>query len=177
MQQSATRPTRVGQRSLPDVIGLGGATAGFLAGAVMVLLSPILSLLAGISIWLPPRLIAATFLGSSAIEETGFAIGPVLMGLVIHMITSVVLGIIFGIVTHRVLHLTTDFGLPIYAGLAYGLIVFFVAQFIILPLVNPSLAEFTVTPFMAQNVIYGLCLGLFFILVRPQPYTNTTEDR
>lgn len=175
MQSIADKPTTIGWFHLPDVMGLGGAVAGFLAGAVMVLLSPILSWINGISLWEPPRLIAATVLGQSAISDTGFAVQPVLIGLIIHMLVSVVLGFIFGIVLNRVLHLTTDFGLPIYVGLSYGLIVFFVAYFILLPILNPALRENYIPSLVAQNVAFGMCLGIFYTLVRPKPYMNTAE--
>lgn len=174
MQSAASKPTVAGSR-IPDIIGLGGAVAGFLAGVVMVLLSPILSWLNGISLWEPPRLIAATVYGGTVLNDTGFAVGPVLTGLVVHLITSIVLGIIFGIVLNRVLHLTTDFGLPIYVGICYGLIVFFVAYFLILPILNPTLRESYIPALIAQNVTFGICLGIFYTLVRPKPYTNTTE--
>lgn len=173
MHGTTNRPTLVGQWSLPDVIGLGGGVAGFLAGAVMVLLSPILSWINGVTMWEPPRLIAATVLGASAINETGFALVPVLAGLLIHMLTSVVLGVIFGLVSNRLLHLTTDFGLPVYVGLVYGMLIFFVAYFLILPAINPMLADSPMGPLIAQNVVFGMCLGIFYLLVRPEPYTNT----
>lgn len=176
MQNTANRSTVVGRRTLPDVVGLGGAVAGFLAGAIMVVLSPILSVLNGITIWEPPRLIASTFLGASALDSTGFAVGPVLTGLVIHMITSVVLGFLFGVVINRVLHLTTDFGLPIYAGLVYGMLIFFVAYFLILPPLNPQFANYSMGALIAQNIVFGICLGIFYMIVRHKPYTNTIEQ-
>lgn len=175
MQNTANRSTLVRSRSLPDVIGLGGAIAGLLAGAVMVLLSPLLSYLNGISVWEPPRLIASTVLGSTVLNDTGFAAGPVLVGLLVHMLTSVALGVVFGVIVNRVLHLTTDFGLPIYMGLVYGLIIFFIAYFIILPIVNPALTEDYVAALIAQNVVFGMCLGIFYTLVRPKHFTNTVE--
>lgn len=177
MQSVANKPTAVGGWSLPDVFGLGGALAGFLAGVVMVLLSPLLSWMNGISLWEPPRMIAATVLGSSAVSSTGFALQPVLIGLLVHMVTSIALGFIFGIVLNRVLHLTTDFGLPIYVGLSYGVIVFFVAYFILLPFLNPTLRASYIPALVAQNIIFGMCLGVFYTLLRPQPYTNTIEPQ
>jgi hypothetical protein len=176
VQQTATRPTAVGRWSLPDVVGLGGAVAGLLAGIVMVVISPILSFLNGITIWEPPRLIASTLLGESVLNETGFALQPVLIGLMIHLIVSTLLGVLFGIVLNRVLKLTTDFGLPIYFGIAYGLIGFFVAYFIALPILNPVVISSYIPALVAQNVIYGICLGIFYSLVRPKPYTNTAEQ-
>jgi hypothetical protein len=170
MQSSASRQTWNRRRHIPDVIGLGGAVAGFLAGAVMVLLSPILSLLTGIDVWEPPKIIAATVYGPSVMDTTGFVAGPVITGTLIHFAISIVLGAIFGIVCHRLFHLTTDFGLPALIGLCYGLMIFFVAYFII-PMINPTVVEYGMAPVIAQNMAFGICLGMFYSLVRPQPYT------
>ena len=174
MQRIASRPTLIGKRTLPDVIGLGGAVAGFLAGAVMVVISPLLSMLSGISIWEPPKLIAAALLGSSAVSEPGFILGPVLLGTLIHFVVSIALGFMFGVVSHRILHMTTDFGMPVYAGLCYGLLIFFVAYFVILPQVNPTLLESGtgMGPVIAQNLVFGVSLGIFYMLVRPEPYLD-----
>ena len=170
METSASSPTLSTRRSLPDIIGLGGAVAGFLAGLVMILLSPILAFLTGIGIWEPPKMIAATLLGPAAMEQPGFALVPVVTGAAIHMVTSIVLGAVFGIIFHRMLHLTTDFGLPLYAGLGYGMITFLIAYFIVLPLVNPLLTESSMLPLITQNVAFGLCLGIFYVMLRPQMY-------
>jgi hypothetical protein len=170
MQGSASKQAFTHRRQIPDVVGLGGAVAGFLAGAVMVLLSPILSLLTGVSVWEPPKIIAATVLGSAAVNTTGFDLVPVITGTAIHFVISIALGAIFGIITHRLLHMTTDFGLPALIGLCYGLIIFFVAYFII-PLINPTVNEYGMAPVIAQNMAFGICLGIFYSLVRPQPYT------
>lgn len=171
MQSSARKPPFTQRRALPDIVGLGGAVAGFLAGAVMVLLSPILSLLTGISIWQPPKIIAATVYGASIANNTSFEAGPVIMGTLIHFAISIVLGAIFGIIMHRMFHLTTDFGLPALSGLCYGLIIFFFAYFIA-PLVNPVVNQYSMAAVIAQNLAFGICLGIFYSMVRPQPYTN-----
>jgi len=168
-QQSSTR-----FRALPDVPGLGGAVAGLLAGVVMVLVSPLLSLLTGIGIWEPPKLIAAAapWYREAALETPGFALEPVLTGTVIHFATSVVLGIIFGLIFHRLLHLTTSFGTPVLIGLIYGLVIFIVAYAVVLPAMNPMLRDSLLAPFVAQNMVFGACVGLFFMWLRPQPYTE-----
>jgi hypothetical protein len=177
MQGTVNRSALGHSPALPNVIGLGGAVAGLLAGAVMVVLSPILSLLTGLSVWEPPKLIAATVLGERALSQPGFDLGPVLLGGVLHFVTSIILGIIFGVISHRVLHLTTDFGLPIYVGLCYGMLIFFVAYFVILPGVNPAIVQNSagMGPLIAQNLVFGLVLGIFYTWVRPEPYTNTRD--
>ena len=170
MQGSASKQAFTRRRQIPDVVGLGGAVAGFLAGAVMVLLSPILSLLTGVSVWEPPKIIAATLLGPAVVNTPGFDPVAVITGTAIHFIISIALGAIFGIITHRLLHMTTDFGLPALIGLCYGLIIFFVAYFII-PLINPTVNEYGMAPVIAQNMAFGIFVGIFYSLVRPHPYT------
>ncbi len=176
--QSSARTSPVGRRwALPDVTGLGGAVAGFLAGAVMVLLSPILSLLTGIGIFEPPKLIAATVLGQAATDTPGFVLAPVLVGTLIHFITSIALGFLFGVVFHRLFHLPTAFGTAVLIGLCYGILIFVVAYFFILPAINPALVGAPLAPLVAQNMVFGICLGIFYTWVRPLPYDETRGVR
>ena len=156
--------------ALPDVVGLGGAVAGLGAALVMVLLSPLLSLLSGVSIWTPPKLIAATVYGPRVVATPDFALGPVLTGLGVHLVTSIILGVGFGVIYHRLLHLTTAFGLALLLGLCYGIGIFIVAYFVVLPTIDPPLAEAVLAPFLAQNLVFGLCLGSLYGWLRPHPY-------
>ncbi len=160
---------------LPDIAGLGGATAGLLAGLLMIVVSPALSWLTGIGIWEPAKLIAATIYGPSVTQTVGFVLGPVVTGTAIHIGTSVALGFAFGLVFHRVLHLKTDFCTPLLVGLVYGLLIFVVAYTIALPAINPILRGSLMAPFVAQNMVFGVSLGGFFSLLRPEPYVNTLE--
>jgi uncharacterized membrane protein YagU involved in acid resistance len=173
MRQSFTRQRQAVSQRIPDIAGLGGAISGFLAGIVMIVLSPLLSLLTGIGIWEPPKLIAATILGPSVVQQPGFVAGPVIVGTVVHLLISVVLGFLFGLIFHRLLHLTTDFGTPLLVGLCYGLVIFFVAYIFVLPVINPLLHDSWLAPFIAQNMVFGICLGGFYTLLRPQHYDIT----
>jgi hypothetical protein len=170
MLHSQSHPVRHVRRFLPDVLGLGGAVAGLFAALVMVLLSPLLSLLSGLSIWMPPKLIAATVYGPGVLATPEFAVGPVLVGVLLHVVTAVMLGVVFGVVYHRLWHLTTAFGTALLVGLCYGIVIFMGAYFLVLPHVNPLLTEAVVAPFLAQNLVFGLCLGSFYGWLRPQPY-------
>ena len=164
------RPRR--RLELPNIIGLAGAVAGLLAGIVMVLFSPILSLLSGIDIWVPPKLIAATVYEPSVLDTPGFALEPVLMGTAIHFGTSIVLGFIFGVVFNRLLHLPTDYGMPLLVGMVYGILIFFLAYALVLPVLNPTLRDFMIAPFLAQNMVFGICVGVLYTWLRPIPYAE-----
>ncbi len=161
--QSAVSP-------LPDVIGLGGALAGLAGGLVMAVVAALISASMGQDIWHESKRIAAIVYGPSALAASGFDLGPVLTGSLIHLLVSALLGAIFGIVTRRWLHLTSDFGTPVMAGLVYGLLIWMAAYFVVLPLLNPALLDVYTPAFIIQHVAYGVVLGLVYMWLRPQPY-------
>jgi hypothetical protein len=155
---------------IPNVIGLGGAIAGLAGGVAMAVVAALLSASLGQDIWHEPKRIAVIVYGPSALAASGFDPGPVLVGTLIHLLVSALLGAIFGIVTRRWLHLTSDFGTPVMAGLVYGLLIWMVAYFVALPLLNPSLLEVYTPAFIIQHVAYGVVLGLVYMWLRPEPY-------
>ena len=157
---------------LPNVVGLGGAIAGLAGGVAMAIVAALLSASMGQDIWHESKRIAAIVYGPAALAVSGFDPGPVLVGSLIHLLVSAVLGAIFGIVTRRLLHLTSDFGTPVMAGLVYGLLIWMVAYFVVLPLLNPSLLEVYTPAFIIQHVAFGVVLGLVYMWLRPEPYDS-----
>jgi hypothetical protein len=80
----------------PDWIA--AAVAGFLAGAVLMVLEGAWSLWLGAAVgqgdpWLTSRMLAAMVLGSGVLEHTGFSLGVVMLALAIHYL----LGVLFGL--------------------------------------------------------------------------------
>ena len=155
--------------ALPNVIGLGGAIAGLAGGVAMAVVAALLSASMGQDIWHEPKRIAAIVYGPAALAA-GFDLGPVLLGTLLHLLVSALLGAVFGIVTRRGLHLTSDFGTPIMAGLVYGLLIWMAAYFVVLPLFNPALLEVYPPAFIIQHVAYGVVLGTVYMWLRPEPY-------
>src|SRR5215813_8470395 len=110
---STTSPTiRPAVSPLPDIIGLGGAVAGLGGGVAMAIVGAIISASLGGDIWLEAKQIAAVVYGPSAVAQPGFVAGPVLVGTLLHLIVSAAFGALFGIVTRRVIGLTSEFGTP-----------------------------------------------------------------
>jgi hypothetical protein len=155
---------------LPDVVGLGGALAGLGGGLAMAVVAALLATTMGDDVWLQPKLIAAVVYGPAAASQPGFVAAPVLVGTLIHIVVSVVLGAIFGIVTRRVLHLTSDFWTPVLAGLIYGMLLWMAAYFVVLPIVDPALLETYSPAFILQHLVYGMVTGLLYMWLRPAPY-------
>ena len=172
----STSPSSLKSRSsvspLPDVIGLGGALAGLAGGLAMAVVAALIAAGMGQDIWHESKRIAAIVYGPAALAGSGFDPGPVLVGTLIHLVVSALLGAIFGIVTRRWLHLTSDFGTPVLAGLIYGLLIWLVAYFVVLPLLNPALLEVYAPAFIIQHVVYGVVMGLVYMWLRPQPYES-----
>ena len=171
---STTSPTvRSAVSPLPDIVGLGGAIAGLGGGLAMAVVGAIISASLDGDIWLEAKQIATVFYGPSVATVPGFAAGPIIVGTLLHMIVSAVLGALFGIVTRRVLHLTSDFGTPLMAGLIYGMLIWLVGYLVVLPLVNPLLRNSTYAPaFIIQHLVYGAVTGLIYTWLRPQPYNT-----
>jgi hypothetical protein len=157
---------------LPDVVGLGGAIAGLVGGLAMALVGAIISSSLGSDIWLEAKQIAAIVYGPAVAAQPGFAAGPVLVGTLLHLIASAVLGAIFGIITRRVLHLTSEFGTLLLAGMIYGMLIWLVGYFIVLPLLNPLLLETYAPAFIIQHMIYGAVTGLVYTWLRPLSYSE-----
>jgi hypothetical protein len=170
-----SRAAAPGTSPLPDIIGLGGAIAGLIGGIAMALVGAIISAWLGGDIWLESKQIAAVVYGTAATAQSGFVAGPVLVGTALHLIASTALGALFGIVIRRMLLLTSEFGMPLLAGLIYGLLVWLVAYFLVLPVVDPALLTTYAPAFIVQHLVYGSVTGLMYTWLRPQPYDLSTS--
>lgn len=161
-------PPRPTASSLPDIPGLGGALAGLGGGLAMIVVATMLSVAIDNDIWRQPREIAQLVLGSAA--QTGW--GPVVLGTILHFITAALAGAAFSILSRRVLQLPSDYGVQVLAGLIYGLALWFVAYFVILPLTNPALLDTYAPSFVIQHLVYGVVTGLIYTQLRPAPYAS-----
>ena len=169
LSSSAARPVT---SRLPDVVGLGGMIAGLGGGLAMAIAGALIGAALGHDIWLEPKQIASVVYGPESTAQPGFAPGPVLVGTAIHFLVAGALGALFGVVSHRLLHLTTDFGVPVYIGMTYGMALWVVNYFGLLPVLNPSFAETYAASFMVQHLIYGAVTGLIYTWLRPEPYSE-----
>lgn len=174
MNASSVTTQRKNQRPrlalLPDVIGLSGALAGVGGGLAMAIVAALLTRSLDQDIWLQPKAIAAFVLGSST-ATAGFAAGPVLLGTLIHLIVSALLGALFEIVVWRVLRLPSDLGTPLLTGLVYGMITWLIAYFIVVPALSPELLAVYAPAFIIQHIVYGVVTSLLYAYLRPEPYS------
>lgn len=122
----------------------------------MALFSMSVSLLRGPGMWMPVKLIGGFVLGPRAINSVGaFDVTPIVSGLVVHMAVAAGLGGLFGLLVVSLPAMT----LALY-GVVYALAIWFLALFIILPVVDPLLVNNTNPVFFAfGHIIYGAILG------------------
>lgn len=158
-------------------IGLG-VVAGIVAGVVMAMFAMIAAMTyQDTGFFTPIYHIAATFTDPTAMETSMkqamsgdlfyFTAGPAALGLAVHMMTAIAFGVIFAL-------LATSFGLrrgvaPL-IGVLYGLGVFALMSFAVLPIVAdafgggepisdmPKMVGYTT--FSLEHAIFGLALGL-----------------
>jgi len=161
---------------VPHVL-LNGVLVGMLGGILMVLFSMIATVTyLQMGFFTPLYAIAAPLIGQqplmTSLQQGSFylALGPALLGLVIHLLWAALWGVIFVLLARR-LHLTG--GVAIISGLIYGVVVMLVMIFIVVPIVGaPNLlhlvGSFSFT--IANALFYGLPLGLWPV-VQPELFT------
>jgi hypothetical protein len=132
---------------------IGGLIGSVLMGMVAMILFPVFGI--G-SFWQPMNLIAAVF-NQNWGTDPGFGIDSII-GLTVHMMIAAILGLMFawGIRTRA-----SGAALVGWA-IAWGLVVWVVAHFIVLPLIDPVMGRlFPVWLFALAHAMYGLGLGWY----------------
>jgi hypothetical protein len=153
---------------------LSGALAGLAGGMMMTISSLLVAGWYGYDIWFQLKAIASLLLGPAAVAQAGFVAGPVLAGLLIHLVVSALLGALFGIVTRRVWRLPSDYGAPAVSGLVFGLLIWLVA-YLALPALLPQLMAVSAPAFIIQHIGFGTVLSLVYARLRPQPYATISS--
>jgi hypothetical protein len=115
-----------------EVIG-AGVVAGIIGGMLMAMIMMVATAAGGMGLLAPLRLIAATFYGKDAMAGGG----PLLVGLMVHMMNSMVFGVIFAWIAG-----SRRAALPaLMAGVAFGIAIWAVTTFGGLPMLNPMMRE------------------------------------
>ena len=138
-----------------------GSVAGVVAGAVSLLLA-MLAVRSEGAFLLPLRLVAASFLGESALDS-GVVVGPVALGMVLAALVSV----LFGLVYVSILPERAGMPLAVLVGLLYALALWGVAWFVLARVLDPILyAAVSSTEALALHALYGVGLGVLVPFLR-----------
>ncbi len=143
-------------------VEMSGALAGLVGGVMMAIVGAILALTIGDDLWKAPKLIATFVVSPDTVATPGFLAGPVIIGSVIHLTLSVLFGVGFGILTTRLWKMPLAYGAPMVFGFVYGLAIWLIAYFIVLPLLNPLILDIYAPSFLIQNLTYGVSVGLAY---------------
>lgn len=138
-----------------EIVG-AGVTAGIAGGGAMAAFLLVWSAWRGPSALAAVQAMGGLFYGRGAVGGGG---GPIFWGLAIHFAVSVALGVLFAAVVHR----QTDPLAAVTGGLLYGLAVWAVMTFVVVPIVDPALREFVsdrMFGWLAAHVPFGIALGV-----------------
>ena len=169
---TAQQSRETGRRILSGKTIVSGVIAGMVAGAVMAMYAMLASAtFLHQGFFTPLYGIASPLIGRDAMMTSMqrgvyFAFGPVLLGLVVHMMWAAVFGVVFALYV-RASRLHDIQALA--AGLLYGLVIELVMSLVVLPVVGVGGMPGTigVSSFTVEHVLFGLSLGLWVVL-RPQ---------
>lgn len=130
--------TDMGYHLEPDVdangVLTGGILAGLVAGIVMALVAMVASSVAGGSFWLPMLAISATYYGADALAGGA---GTIALGVLTHLVVSAFWGLLFAWVGGA----RISAGSAFFAGLLYGIAIWALMSFAVLPAINEVLLD------------------------------------
>jgi hypothetical protein len=151
--QTASRPELEARGGAREIIG-AGVVAGIIGGMLMAMIMMMATAAGGMGLLAPLRLIAATFYGKDAMTGGG----PLIVGLMAHVMSSMVFGVIFtGIAGRRLAALPALMG-----GVAFGVAIWAVMTFGGLPLLNPMMrGRVAMMPavWFVAHVAFGMGVG------------------
>lgn len=154
-----------------------GAITGMIGGAIMAMYTMIATATyLGMGFFTPLYAIASPLVGQQVLMTSlhqghfYFALGPALLGLIIHMMWSALYGMIFGLIAYGI-HLKG--AIAVISGLVYGVLVMVFMSFIMVPIIGaPNLLHMLGWPsFTFAHLLFGFVLGLWPVL-RPQDFTT-----
>jgi uncharacterized membrane protein YagU involved in acid resistance len=157
-----------------------GAIAGMIGGAVMAMFTMIAtSTYLNMGFFTPLYAIASPLAGQQTLMSSQhqglfyFALGPALVGLVVHMMWSALYGMIFGLIVYAT-HLKG--ALAVISGIVYGVLVMLLMSFIVAPIADaPNLLQMLGgLSFTLGHLMFGLVLGLWPV-VRPQDFVSSAS--
>ncbi len=157
-----------------------GAIAGMIGGAVMAMFTMIATATyLNMGFFTPLYAIASPLAGQQTLMTSqhqglfSFALGPALVGLIVHMMWSALYGMIFGLIVYAT-HLKGT--LAVISGMVYGVLVMLLMSFIVAPIAGaPNLLQMLGgLSFTLGHLMFGLVLGLWPV-VRPQDFVSSAS--
>jgi hypothetical protein len=137
-----------------------GALAGMGGGMVMAMWSMIVMWLTGAGFWTPLNLIANTVWRSAPLDAR-FSGGALVLGLVLHMMMSMGLGMAFAVAVRTVGRLAASPAVLAMTGMIFGIMVWVVMQYGIWHAIDAAAApKFTPWVFALGHLMFGAATAL-----------------
>lgn len=134
---------------------------GLVAGMGFGMTEMVIEAIVGKGFWAPLRFIASVFtLGKDT--DPSFSVLPVFVGLMGHMMNSVIFGLVFALVISRIA--SGVVGLAV-TGMVYAAAIFAGMWFVVLPLIDPAMLLVNGPGFFVSHLMYGALLGVGIALV------------
>jgi hypothetical protein len=131
-------PEQLERRASWGDVALWGAVAGLIGGIAMAMLLMIVDLVRGLGFWTPMYLMAGFFNPAWA-HSSGFAPGPLIAGVLLHLFNSALFGIIFAQLVRFVLPKPVSVTVGMLLALAFSLALLLFSTFALLPGVDVPL--------------------------------------
>jgi hypothetical protein len=161
MREPRMADTARADRPLREV-ALGGGLSGIVAGLLMALAGMLASAAREEGFWTPLRLIGATLYGPDALS---LGAAPVVVGLLLHLLVSAFWAVLFSFTVRPDTPVAGSFT----TGLIYGVVVWAIMTFTIVPWADPllatRLADFG-TSWFGLHLLYGAGLAVTPIMER-----------
>ncbi len=146
------------ERRMPD--WPAAAVAGFAAGAVLMVLELLWSLVGGESPWRASHQVAAIVLGPGTQQSSGFGVGVVTLALATHYALGVVFGIVLAVLIAP-LRLESNVAASLAAGALFGAVLY---GFNFFAMVRwfPWFADMRGAPTLVAHLVFGMSAALLY---------------
>ena len=144
----------------PGIRWGAAASAGVVAGLVFMMMEMLLVWLAmGQSPWGPPRMIAAMAMGREVLPPPAtFSVGIMMVAMIIHIMLSVVYGLIIGAIVHRM-----GGGAALATGAGFGLVALYLLNFhVVAPMMFPWFTEVQNWVSLLSHVVFGVVAAAIY---------------
>jgi len=147
-----------------------GVVGGIIAGIIFAMAEMILNVLMGKPFFGPLKLISSIVLGQQALAPTYPLVSAAIIGLIVHMIMSMIFGLIFIYLLAAVKQIQASTGRLLVYGSLFGLALWVVNFLILAPMLFP---QFTMVNqfwngFFAHTFFFGTMIGGYMSIVKPQ---------
>lgn len=156
MSSTAASAASVARASFSWRLLIPGLVASLVLGMWQMIVEALIP--AGAGLWSPPIYIAATVLRDlqAAGSPAPFTLLGVVLGLMGHMMNSVILGLIFA---YLIAPRLPSLGRRVAGGVVYGVAIFLGMWFFVLPLIDPVMLNLNAAAFFLGHMMWGAALG------------------